>query len=185
MQEYRRAQALFPVHLEILMQSSRAGLARVIRPALWLAAFLPVAPALATSCDAPAWPVVQQYIAAWNEHDVLAAGTTLDAQVSYFSTSAATTRQGSQVVLDVVKGLTGLIPDLRWRVLGTPVQACEQLAFEWEFSGTAQFPAQDGKPAASRPVSLRGASFVRVEHGRIVQLADYYNGLTMREQLAH
>lgn len=173
-------------NLEILMSSYCSGVIRRIRLAVLLAAWLPAAPALAADCGAGhAWPVVEQYMAAWNHQDIQAAADTLSEQVSYFSTSAAAARQGSQAVLDVVKGLTELIPDLRWQVIGHPAETCGRLAFEWEFSGNAQFPAQDGQAAVSRPVKLRGASFVQVENGRITHLADYYNALTMREQLAH
>lgn len=173
--------------MAVLRSTYRRGSWHVVA-LLWLAALLgSVGAADARQPDAVAsqpWQSVQQYMAAWNAHDAQGATQALAADVTYFNTSAAAPREGRDAVRHVVEGLLGLIPDLHWQVIGEPVAQGDGIAFEWEFSGNARLPDDASHTEKIRPIRLRGASFARVEHGRIVYFADYYNGQAMHEQLA-
>ncbi|MDP5892275.1 nuclear transport factor 2 family protein [Pseudomonas aeruginosa] len=121
--------------------------------------------------------LVDRYVAAWNNHDAQAAARLLDERFSYFNSSVGE-RAGKQSIVSVIQSLLTLMPDLHLRLVAPALESGDTLAFEWEFSGTA---IQDRK---RRPVRLRGASFMRIEAGKLLHLSDYYNAQSMREQLA-
>ncbi|MFC3656418.1 nuclear transport factor 2 family protein [Xanthomonas hyacinthi] len=171
----------------VRVRARRWRMLRACSAALGLVALLSAAPLAYADSDAAtahAWQVVQRYLAAWNAHDVAAANRVLAPSVTYFNTSVGMESQGPDVIAGLQDRLLRLMPDLRWQIVGEPVITDDGVAFEWEVTGNARLLAETAHPSLTRPVRLRGASFARVEHGRIVYLADYYNGLSMQKQLA-
>ena len=55
----------------------------------------------------------------------------------------------------------------------------DRVAAEWTLRATLVEPFSGGL-SRKLPISLRGASIVRTENGKIVDWADYYDGLTSR-----
>ncbi|MGG4604084.1 ester cyclase [Paenalcaligenes sp. Me131] len=136
-----------------------------------------------TASQAP-WPVVQAYIDGWNAHDITQALDATAPNLHYFNTSIGVAEQGHETLRKVLTGLVGLLPDLQWKVIDVPTIESNTVAFEWEVSGTASLSAPHNATVI-RPISLRGASVIKVAQDRIVYIADYYNAQDMQQQLAH
>ncbi|MCS6520859.1 nuclear transport factor 2 family protein, partial [Burkholderia thailandensis] len=101
-----------------------------------------------------------------------------------FNTSRrGVTLRGAPAVIDVFDQLNRFMPDIHWRLVSAPVAEAEGVAFEWRVSGTVAAPPGASEAATPRAIDVRGATVLKVEGGRIVYLADYYNGLTMYEQM--
>lgn len=104
--------------------------------------------------------------------------------ITYFNTSRpGVTLRGAPAVIDVFDQLTRFMPDIHWRLVSAPVAGPEGVAFEWRVSGTVAAPPGASAEAKPRAIDMRGATVLKVEGGRIAYVADYYNGLTMYEQM--
>lgn len=145
---------------------------------LLLLAFSAVS-AKAQTADTDDVAVVQRYLDAWNSGDIDALKATLAPSVEYFNTSNETVKAGVDAVTEVPVLLSGMMPDRRLTLLAPPVASGDQVAVQWTFTAT-----HPSGPKEQGPVTFRGASFFRVEHGRIVWLGDYYNHATLEGQLA-
>ncbi len=128
--------------------------------------------------------IVQDYLASWNAHDRKGMARLYAPDITYFNTSRpGVTLRGAPAVIDVFDQLTRFMPDIHWRLVSAPVAGPEGVAFEWRVSGTVAAPPGASEAATPRAIDVRGATVLKVEGGRIVYLADYYNGLTMYEQM--
>lgn len=72
--------------------------------------------------------------------------------------------------------------------VSTPIARAGQVAVEWEYAGTNTGPlAGPGgvQPSTNRPVTVRGASFLRVNsEGLITEEHRYYDARSLFQQLA-
>ncbi|KER35746.1 nuclear transport factor 2 family protein (plasmid) [Sphingobium limneticum] len=123
--------------------------------------------------------VVQRYFDAWNSGDIAALKATLAPSVEYFNTSNGAVKAGVDAVTEVPVLLSGMMPDRRLTLLAAPVASGNQVAVQWTFKATHPSGVKE-----QGPVTFRGASFFRVEQGRIVWIGDYYNHATLEGQLA-
>jgi ketosteroid isomerase-like protein len=122
---------------------------------------------------------VQRYFDAWNSGDIAALRATLAPSVEYFNTSNETVKAGVDAVTEVPVLLSGMMPDRKLTLLGAPVANGDQVAVQWSFKATHPSGVK-----GQGPVTFRGASFFRIEQGRIVWIGDYYNHATLERQLA-
>lgn len=136
-------------------------------------------PSLAEAALLDAVAIVDRYVAAWNAHDPDAAVAALAPGAIYYNSGAGTEQDAKAAIDTTLRGLLGILPDLKWRVIGQPVESASGVAIEWEVSGAYK---PDGQ-AEAKPLRIRGASLFRVHDGHISYLADYYDGDSMRRQL--
>ena len=71
--------------------------------------------------------------------------------------------------------------------VSTPLAGGEQVAVEWEYRGTNRGPLAGlggGQPPTNRPVTVRGASFLRVNaEGLIAEEHRYFDARSLFQQL--
>ena len=120
--------------------------------------------------------VVLNYLAAWNMHDSQRAAGQLAYDVTYFEPSAGQTLTGRDVTrAAVAANFVNAVPDAVWMLSGDHLIDGDKIAFEWEFSGMNTGTWRDGSAPTGKHVVLRGMSVFRVEDGKIVYQADYFD----------
>jgi predicted ester cyclase len=72
-----------------------------------------------------------------------------------------------------MRDLIAAEPDYRWEITSSLTDG-QQVAAEWTWTATYTGPGPTG-PVTNQPVAGRGASFARIENGRIAYFADYYD----------
>ena len=128
--------------------------------------------------------IVDGYMAAWNAHDVEKAGTFLAADAEYLDITVGTPQKGREAARDnVIKVFVTAVPDLSWKMTGTPIVSKDGIAFEWAFSGTNTGAWGPETPATNKSVTFSGVSFVRIKDGKIAYQGDYYDALGFNKQL--
>lgn len=127
--------------------------------------------------------IVQRYLVAWNNADRHAFSEVLDERVEYFNSSTGAPHQGREAVTEVSEMLQQRLPGRKMTLRAPPIVSSDGVAIEWEFTATLP-PDAASTPDRRRNVRLEGVSLFRVRNGKIVYASDYYNGLSMREQLA-
>ena len=75
------------------------------------------------------------------------------------------------------------MPDLIWGMCGRPIAEGDQVAFEWEFSGTNSGAWADGTAATGKRFRFPGASVFTIHDGLIVEQSDYYDSRDFFKQL--
>ncbi len=158
----------------------RAGLRGIRVAALPIAFVLGAGMALAEDALA----VVDGYMAAWNAHDSAVAAAFMADGVSYYDASVGTPVEGREAAkTQVIDAFLNAAPDAVWARDGDPVVAGDSVAFEWTFGGTNSGDWADGTKATGKTFSFHGMSMFRVEDGKIVHQADYYDALGFYKQL--
>lgn len=128
--------------------------------------------------------VVDGYMAAWNAHDSAAAAEFLAEGAVYYDASVGTPVEGREAAkTQVIDAFLNAAPDAAWTRDGDPVVSGNSVAFEWTFGGTNTGAWADGTAATGKPFSFHGMSMFRVEDGKIVHQADYYDALGFYKQL--
>ena len=150
--------------------------------ALSAAAMLAVAAVSAAADEAT--DVVKGYLAAWNAHDSAAASAFMSDGVTYYDASVGTPVEGrDKAKTQVIDAFLNAAPDAVWSMTGDPIVAGGSVAFEWTFKGTNTGAWADGTAATGKPFSFTGMSRFKVEGGKIVYQADYYDALGFYKQL--
>jgi steroid delta-isomerase-like uncharacterized protein len=127
--------------------------------------------------------LIEQYLSAYNAHDIDGAGAVLHDQVLYFDATYADAQRGRAAAVDnLISPFVRGIPDLEWTLRSEPIAAGDGIAYEWTLTGTNTGTFM-GIPASNQKVNLKGMSFVRVKDGKIVYKADYYDAATLNKQL--
>lgn len=151
------------------------------------------APAPATRAPAPVAPapdstqamdkLLEDYLSAWNVHDVQGAGSYLDEGVVYLDVSVGEVQRGRQAAEDNVIGvLMRAMPDLEWTLRGDPIIQGNGIAYEWQLTGT-NTGTWSGIPASQQKVNIKGGTIMRVQNGKIFYQADYYDVASLNRQL--
>jgi len=150
-------------------------------------AVLPMPPSQPAAKTGAANPLARQmlndWLSAWNSHDVSQAEKLLDENVEYFDAGFAGIQHGRAAALD--KGMSAFlrgVPDLRIELRGEPIVGNDAVAWEWTFIGT-NTGTWGGIPATNQKIQLKGFSLMRLRGGRIVQLSSYYDTGTLNRQL--
>lgn len=128
--------------------------------------------------------VVDGYMAAWNAHDSAAAAEFLAEGAVYYDASVGTPVEGREAAkTQVIDAFLNAAPDAAWTRDGDAVVSGNSVAFEWTFGGTNTGAWADGTAATGKTFSFHGMSMFRVEEGKIVHQADYYDALGFYKQL--
>ncbi len=128
--------------------------------------------------------VVDDYLAAWNAHDSIAAAALLAEDASYYDSSVGTAVQGREAAkTQVIDAFLNAATDANWVRDETAVVDGDHGAFEWTFSGTNTGDWSDGTAATGKPFSLEGMTMITVTNGEIATQSDYYDALGFYTQL--
>jgi steroid delta-isomerase-like uncharacterized protein len=122
---------------------------------------------------ASAKTILEQYVAAWNRHDLAAIDKLLDADSVHEDIPAGFHGQGPEQIKAFAQEVFKAQPDLKWH-LTTIVQSGSTAAAEWTWTATYTGDGPNG-PVKSAKISARGATFLVAEHGHIKRFVDYYD----------
>jgi steroid delta-isomerase-like uncharacterized protein len=149
---------------------------RALKPAI-----LAVAPAILLACSAPpsAKPpehnprqALEAFIQAWNRHDLAAIDTLVTSDAVHEDMALEFRGTGADKFKTFMQQTYVTIPDFDWRVIDVLVDG-PHAAAEWTLSGTYTGDTPSG-PAKGKRFSIRGASMVTTEGGKIKRFTDYY-----------
>ena len=131
----------------------------------------------------PARIMLNDWLSAWNAHDVSQASTLLAEDVEYFDAGFSGIQHGREDALE--RGLSLYlrgVPDLHLELRGEPIVGHNSVAWEWTLTGT-NTGTWGGIPATNQKIQLKGFSLMRLRDGRIAQLSSYYDTGTLNRQL--
>jgi steroid delta-isomerase-like uncharacterized protein len=117
--------------------------------------------------------LLQAYVAAWNRHDSLALDTLLAPTGVHEDRAQGFRGEGPAAVRAFMRDLIAAEPDYNWQITSSLTDG-QWVAAEWTWTATYTGPGPSG-PVTNQPVTGRGASFARIENGRIAYFADYYD----------
>jgi len=120
--------------------------------------------------------------AAWNAHDVekIAAFYTEDCIKE--DVALGTSTHGKEEMNALHHRVFAAFPDLKIE-LTSCFHSPERAASEWIMSGTYSHQFPDMPPATGRRFSVRGSSIMQLHRGRISRVSDYWNYLSLLEQV--
>lgn len=143
----------------------------------------PVAPPPTDASAQAMDKLLDDYLSAWNAHDIPGAGSHLDEGVVYLDVSVGEVQRGRQAAEDNVIGvLMRAMPDLEWTLRGDPIIQGDGIAYEWQLTGT-NTGTWSGIPASQQKVNIKGGTIMRVKNGKIFYQADYYDVASLNRQL--
>jgi steroid delta-isomerase-like uncharacterized protein len=142
---------------------------------------LAVAPAILLACSAPpsAKPpsdnsrrVIETFVQAWNRHDVAAIDTLVASDVVHEDMALEFRGTGADEEKAFMRQTYGTIPDFDWRLTDVLADG-PRVAAEWTLAGTYTGDTPSG-PVKGKRFSIRGASFMITEGGKVKRFTDYY-----------
>ncbi|MGD0328811.1 MAG: ester cyclase [Nitrososphaeria archaeon] len=126
--------------------------------------------------------ILKDFDAVWNLHDV-------DKAVSFYTDECVLEDLGLGVVCHGKEELAALF---KRTFFDTPDLRCESkllfnagnwVAWEWTMTGTRARSSNPSIRATGKRFSVRGVSIIEVYRGKINRETDYYNALTLYQQL--
>ncbi len=129
--------------------------------------------------------VLDNYLAAWNNHDATRAASFFTDDVEYFDANVGESQHGKDNArVHVVEAFLKAVPDAVWqRDPSEPIIGADGVAFSWTFGGTNTGDWSDGTKATGKKFSVRGASLIRFRNGKIAYQGDYYDAYRFLKQL--
>lgn len=118
-------------------------------------------------------PMFEALVQAWDSHDFAAVDTLMDPLAIHEDLALGFRGEGLDQIKAFMRHTLERIPDFDWRPTNILVDGA-QAAAEWTLAGTYSGDTPQG-PVKNRRFSVRGASVVITEHGRIIRSTDYYN----------
>ena len=129
--------------------------------------------------------LVDQYMGAWNQHDLDKAAAFFAPDVVYFDASVGTPAIGFAAGKEVIKAFLTLAPDVRWTrdPNKTPVIQGDSVVYQWTFAGTNTGPMSPTQPATNKKFEFNGVTIMRFRQGKITEQSDYYDAFGFLLQL--
>jgi steroid delta-isomerase-like uncharacterized protein len=121
-------------------------------------------------------------IAAWNAHDPDKILSFFSDDVLYEDLAIGKTMHGKQELAEFIKLTLNDIPDFHIEATSLIVSG-DWVASEAIMSGTMAHSSIPGIPATGKSFSLRAASIMELSNGKIRRETDYYNAITMMQQI--
>jgi len=118
-------------------------------------------------------PLFEALVQAWDSHDFAAVDTLMDPLAIHEDLALGFRGEGLDQIKAFMRQTFKLIPDFDWRPTNILVDG-SQAAAEWTLAGTYSGDTPQG-PVKNKRFSVRGASVVVTDHGRITRFTDYYN----------
>lgn len=127
---------------------------------------------------------IDDYLAAWNDHDADAVTDFMTDDVVYIDHALGEQFKGVAAVKAFVDGVEiGLSSDYRF-TLGQVIVTDESYSFEWTMSGTNDRPDDErGLPATGMHFEVPGVSIGMLRNGKIEENHDYWNMTTYLMQV--
>lgn len=126
--------------------------------------------------------VLDAWVQAWSEHDAEKLLAILTDDCVYEDVTFGVVTQGKNEVRGFVNGALAAVPDFRMELKKRFVTETFGGA-EWTMSGThkGDFP---GMPATGKAFSsIRGASIIELQNGRIRRVSDYWDAASFMKQV--
>lgn len=123
----------------------------------------------------------EQWAAAWSQHDVDGLARLFTDDCEYEDVAFEVVNRGHAGVREWATGFLASFPDLHV----VPVKSSEddqRGVLEWRMGGTHRGDF-DGLEPTQRQWSIRGATILEIDQGRIRRCADYWNLGAVRRQL--
>jgi steroid delta-isomerase-like uncharacterized protein len=117
-------------------------------------------------------PLLEALVQAWNSHDSAAVDTLMQLHALHEDLALGFRGEGLEQIKGFMRQTLEMIPDFDWRATNILVDG-SQAAAEWTLAGTYTGDTPQG-PVKNRRFSIRGASVVVTDHGRITRFTDYY-----------
>ena len=135
---------------------------------LWLAA---------VSCGSRESHVAEDWVAAWNSHDVEKFTPLFTDDAVYEDVTFGEVNHGSAELRKFAASFFEAVPDMRMELMGSSVENGHG-TIEWRLSGTDKGVYKTGKK-----FSIRGASIIDVRGGRISRNLDFYDAAGIMRQV--
>ena len=121
--------------------------------------------------------IAENWIAAWNSHDVEKVIPLFTKDVLYEDVTLTVVNHGAEELRKFATGFLAAVPDLKMELIGSSIQG-NQGSIEWILRGTDK-----GIYKTGQKFSVRGVSIVNLEHGRISRNLDFYDSATIMRQV--
>lgn len=122
-----------------------------------------------------------EWAAGWSTQDIERVILVCTDQCVYEDVPLGVVNHGNQELRAFGKQVFDAFPDFNIE-LATRVAAGDWAMLEWTMSGTHQGDLPD-MPATGKPFSVRGATTLQLEDGRISRNSDYWDMATLLTQL--
>lgn len=128
--------------------------------------------------------VLDDYIAAWNAHDIEKIETFYADDVIWYDLGYDYTTRGKAAVSKAITdAFMGHVPDMYWGKSGDLIISGHTAVYEWVYGGTFN-GMWDGKRIKDKKFEIRGISTTTIDdHGKIISHKDYYDLLRFKKQL--
>jgi len=126
--------------------------------------------------------IIDDYIAAWNSHDAnkILSFFTDDGVIDDLALGKVS--NGKKELDNIIKSTLIDVPDVKFEEKSFFV-AGGWAGQEWVMSGTNAHSPIPGMPATGKTFSVRGATIYHLQDGKISRETDYYNLVTILQQL--
>jgi steroid delta-isomerase-like uncharacterized protein len=135
---------------------------------LWLAV---------VNCGSRDSHVAEDWIAAWNSHDVKKFAPLFTDGALYEDVTFGEVNRGSGELRKFAAAFFDAVPDMRMELIGSSVENGHG-TIEWRLSGTDKGVYKTGKK-----FSIRGASIIDVRGGKISRNLDFYDSAGIMRQV--
>lgn len=125
---------------------------------------------------------VEGYMAAMNRHDVQGVLQHFADDASYEDAAIGTARRGRAQIEEFVAFFFHCYEGVTY-TLHSVVGDSERIAWEWTLTARYSRTSHTGVVANGQRINVRGASFARLQGGRIEWNTDYWDIGTMRRQI--
>ena len=145
--------------------------------------FSPAMAQVSTPMTEPAPPIIQEWAAAWSEHDDgtrLAALYTADA--THEEVPSGTVFNGPQAIAGYAQSHFAAFPDVKLD-LPSAFASGDWAAAEWVYAGTYEGSLPGLPPGTGQPFSVRGAAIFALQDGKIQRSASYFDFYSLLVQL--
>jgi steroid delta-isomerase-like uncharacterized protein len=121
------------------------------------------------------------WAAAWSSHDAEKVIALFTDDCVFEDVTFNVVLRGKEQLRGFADGAFNAVPDITFELTGR-VAAGERAAIEWVMAGThvGDFP---GLPATGKRFSVRGATILELESGKISRESDYWDAATFMKQV--
>ena len=128
--------------------------------------------------------VLENYMGAWNAHDVKKIDTFYADDVVWYDLGYDYTTKGKKnVTKAIINAFMSSVPDMYWVKSGDVFVSKNSIVYEWTYGGT--FNGEwDGVAIKNREFSIKGISTTTInKDGKITSHKDYYDLYSFKKQL--
>lgn len=128
--------------------------------------------------------VLDDYLAAWNEHDIKKIDSFYADDVQWYDLGYDYTTKGKKKVSKAITdAFLGYVPNMYWAKNGDVFISDKTIVYEWVYGGT--FNGKWGDiSVVNKKFEIKGISTTTInKHGKIISQKDYYDAYSFQQQL--